>query len=141
MLRRLFTIASVLSLLLFVAVVAMWIRSRFVRDMLQDQSHDYFCFMGQWIYESETLGLGTGADTWNNVNYGKGWHWETATASSVLTNPALKTKRSFLGFWYVEAPTFRLVIVPFWSAILGTGILPAVWLRSLLRVHLRAAKD
>lgn len=46
MLRRLFTVASVLSLLLFVAVAAMWVRSRFVRDVLQEQTHDYFCFSG-----------------------------------------------------------------------------------------------
>lgn len=94
MIRRLFTAASAISLLLFVAVVALWVRSRYVRDMLQDQVEDHFTFMGQSICESETLGLGVGMDTWNNVAYGKGWHWETVPASSVLTSgPTLKGEK------------------------------------------------
>src|SRR5690348_2421946 len=109
MCRRFTAILSALSLMLFVAAVALWICS-----------HDSTC-----VLASHAIG-----DT--DI---RAWNGELCLRGSNRYDP-LPSGRAlyFAGFAYFSSSAFSILLVPLWSVLLGTGVTFLLTLRlALLR--------
>jgi hypothetical protein len=156
--RRLFTILSALSLLLFVAVVVMWVRSYRHCDSIQWHRH------AGWIADPPKMGFlqstagPSGATTDGRALIScagllqfRAWHQEYLPEKSIwpfppagfraFTNslerfPELRLNTEhWLGFGYREEPYggTKCATVPHWSVALTSVVLPAWWIRSFYR--------
>jgi hypothetical protein len=151
MLRRLFTLLSALSLLLCVAVAALWVRSFFVSDRF---FHSWFAARGPWTdwMQDEVqvgrggLGFGRLVQSATTAEYqrrmealligagGRPFFHERRTPAY----PNLKTssKQPRFGFKYASFENFRPtptpssawgfeLVVPLWAVFLWLAALPA----------------
>ena len=136
--RRLFTILSALSLLLFVAVVVLSARSCFVADDLR----------GRWTKKLDDLSIGVLCDSGAfhvsvyriartqvdpDVEEGRRLSWSKEAPKGQVTE----------GLWFdLHRNNFRigptefsetLLAVPAWAVLLVTSALPAAWLVNTVR--------
>ena len=130
--RRLFRILlnslTVLSLLLFVAAVALWVRGHYTYDMIG--------FRGRWVsarLESSSGNLAVVAISFSQPwSEDLGWYWRAAGGPSPGQLPGAR-----LGFGVLSRQIgtrhMRALCVPAWSVALMTATLPALgiwrWLR------------
>jgi hypothetical protein len=133
--RGLFAILAAVSLLLFAAVCALWVRSYFVADDVR----------GRWTKEGDELSIGVVCDS-------GAFHISVYRFSRRGVDPEVEEGRRVS--WSEEAPrgpqhwfgyhwnTFRigptgfatmLVAVPAWAGVLATAMLPAAWLVQWVR--------
>jgi hypothetical protein len=140
--RRLFAILSALSLLLFVTVCALWIRSYFVADDLR----------GSWTKQLDDLSIGLLCDS-------GGFHISIYRISRTSVDPDVEAGRRLSwsksrpkgqwndGLWFgSHRNNFRigptafattLLAVPAWAAVLLAAVLPTAWLLKTLRARHR----
>jgi hypothetical protein len=144
--RRLFTFGSIVSLLLWVAVCALWARSHVVRD-----------YAWAWLPWPGADGRSIKVD----ADSGGGqveiaWHvWTAAERAAVQRNNALAgvnwyhrtfpdvprqyarsippTAWNAAGFKWYRGPTHASVSAPYWSAALLSAVLPVAWVATRWR--------
>jgi hypothetical protein len=151
--RRVFTALSVLSLLLCIATLALWVRSYWCYDeILAFYVSDPKSYVGDPIWSLESLrGQVAYLGCWNEVwvafptvtvmHYGFIYEWAPAANVGALLESALGS--GWLGFtvlWpdgrAISGPTSG-VAVPHWFLALLFAILPALYLRAMLRSRRR----
>ena len=136
--RRLFTILAALSLLLFVALVVLWVRSAWFRS-------DQFAVhrvvppnvRDTWEIETRTTGVQFSRDVWafNGTISGKSSYSFKSSEDPVADTPA---GFRFIGFGY-ESDADRheffgrrttALLVPYWAIALLLAAAPAILFRS-----------
>ena len=153
--RVLFTIVSAVSLLLFLAVVGVWIRSFWIRDIFSyvDKSRDAHLIQsirGRLHILSDFVGTAQGPffshredllsrdAIWNGGTSGYPvkveWHldhvWQNYSRNHMAFVPA-NMSRLFM-------TNHRLIVIPYWSPALLFSILPTLWIwRSIKSGHRR----
>ena len=149
--HRLLTILATLSLLLLVALLALWIRSRTVIDYLQWTDHRHFPGFvssdGRIIYSYQFWpngvggnepGLGAGSRPGNTPYWGDGigedsrnrfagFEWSPAATVRPMDSALTKSLR------IPKTPTTRLVSAPHWFLCLLASVPVFAWLRSWRR--------
>ena len=136
--RRLLNLLTALSLLLCVAVVAMWVRSYFRYDVLAIHPGD------AWLSARGRLGevwILFAADR-SRVNTPRGLTTSRITDRTRWTHAALVPGNGWrrFGFGYGTQPfpppaagagpvhtVFHVALIPYWALAAGFGLLPAVW--------------
>ena len=146
--RRLFTILSMLSLLLFVAVVTLWLRNRWFDEFARCatgrrsfvlRSFDGACQL-TFIRDAVDLKQGFAAESLSVVEHGI----DLRTLKRV--NPLRPGEWSFAGFrreWSGPHPRFGENVsytIPYWFLAATTGVAPAVTSRRLLASRTRARR-
>jgi 4-amino-4-deoxy-L-arabinose transferase-like glycosyltransferase len=147
--RRKFTIVSALSLLLFVATVALWVLSHTSHSIEWDfqRAEHYYSENGERLPDSDST---VGRE--GSISFHQGV-FEIYDA----TNPRGITRRAMYGFaeetwfyrhgfeWhhrrYAIDPEGHLLVVrlPLWVIALTTGLLPGVWLAGRVRARKRGS--
>ena len=141
--RRLFTILSTISLLLFVAVVVPWARSysvaHYVAMCSETREVGLISTVGHLLLYRETA-LGT-------------FRWDPPFGLTFASKPApprltayapAKTERyaNFAGFGVMRGNNghyaVRANFVPYWSLALATALLPTTWVRRWLAMRRNA---
>ena len=140
MLRRLFTVLSALSLLLCVAVVALWVRSYWRSDILQspDRRHAAMTSPGAvWVnsadrpyWDGTPWHQSDVADPAFYRKFGPTFGYTVRPAPGGASHAAL----GFVYLSYVEASPrppcrFTYIAVPLWFPLLVSLVMPAIWLR------------
>lgn len=135
--RHVFTIVTVLSLLLCVATCLMWVRSYRWTDRPFCHCADHLCWIQSWRgdvslqVETSTLsaisGFGLEHER-DDANNGPSRFFDMRWVSFPVPPNRIIT-REWAGFWWcaLEAPSELLVaevVVPFWSIALATAALP-----------------
>ena len=158
MFHRLFALLSALSLLLCVAVVALWVRSYRTADLLTDWYHrphgDHF--IKCWpILHSERGGVSLNVRTYH-IDKALPFpspRWQTAPARAYPARPVSRgppdptytrvvrdTDRRFWGFqlaryaerpvtWSVASDTYFRATTPHWAWVALLLVLPLLWMR------------
>jgi len=147
--RVLFTIVSAVSLLLFMAVVGVWVRSYWVRDIVGNvtaKGNGYLIqsILGRLHIISDLDGGAAGGfhhredwlspdAVWNggmsgypvNVEWHLGHVWQRYSRTHFLP---------MSGFGGGAVPTHhRLIVIPYWSPAVVLAILPAIWIWRLVK--------
>lgn len=142
--RNLFTLCAAASLLLGVALCAMWVRSRNTCDWLRVE-------IGTRQTEVKAVYGFVWLATWDASDriyrrFETGYSSYPADRETVLIRAKLTDTPEhykFLGFHlYREAglPTLFALIIPNWFLVLVTLVLPAAWLGKRLRARRRASR-
>jgi hypothetical protein len=145
--RRLFNAAALVSLVLYVGVLAAFARSLWWSDDFQlNTVEDRGRLHYRWYYcllsGRGGLELACDAEIVERVYvmpgegslYGDPWRWQTFHARPArYPRPAFNTReRAKLGFWLKwtsnPATVCREIIVPYWFLAVLTGVLPSIWL-------------
>ena len=139
--RRLFTLLSALSLLLFVALVVLWVRSYFVGDVLRhlDATTWTDCASSSgWFYVT----VGDAGSSGSRYS-GPRWLWHSTAPAEVAGDRVAKRGMSvrghrFASFEWIRADygeRFVTIVIPYWCpafAALGAGTL-LLWHRPRTR--------
>jgi hypothetical protein len=128
--RRLFTILSALSLLLFVAVVVMWVRSHFAGDVVSApvQSGTRYGFVShEGLMVLSRLDLPTSYVPKENK-----WEWTVQTDSVALDVLHGRTPESDWNLVFLRRYTYlrgrlTLFVCPHWVAAVAAASLPIAW--------------
>ena len=126
--RRLSTILAALSLLLFVAVVVLWVRSHIAGD-----------YWGYGAYDGRLYGVSSGKgfvsidrSELNPLNVRKGADWRLGLPPYYPVSGPARSVPERLGFWWITGRTssgpFVRVIVPCWFVAGVTLLVPCLWL-------------
>lgn len=139
MIRRLFTAASVVSLLLCAATVVLWVRSGFVGDEVR-------CAHPLWIAavasENRNASL-----TWVVANPNDPFRFDRSpigyhSVQLVPDDPTRPWNWRAVGFRYESFATSTLhqhtLVIPFWAIVLCWLILPDAWLIHRVRTRTRS---
>ncbi len=141
--RVLFTIVSAISLLLFLAVVGVWVRSFFYRDIVtfvapRDQGQVIQSIRGRLHIVSELSGTSRGSIShqvdrlapdaiWNggmsSYPVKVEWHWGHVWQNYSRIHRSFGTT-GFAGFMTLH----RLIVVPYWSPAFLFVVLPTIWI-------------
>jgi len=150
--RRLFSFLSLLSLLLFLAVIGLWVHSHLrgwesVWRMAENAGDDHY----NWFFAVQSSGgglqVGRDAEVYGRKFITPGQaalatgRWKRSDRSGITTTyprPLFGGSRSTrYGFWFLWQESHwvvrRELIVPYWFLALLTSILPAAWLWRSLR--------
>jgi hypothetical protein len=134
--RRLFTAVSVLSLLLFIATLALWVRSYWRFDRVNHVDHKHR------LRRLENLRGHMEIAAVGSSGWAPGYSYVSSTSQDrafVFGGFAGGDSKSgsFLGFGYASIDlgprTLRAIAVPHWFLALLFAILPALHLRSTIR--------
>jgi hypothetical protein len=160
MARRLFTLLSALSLLLCIALLALWVRSRSVLEVL-DRFNDRPLAPAGWLFTRHSIRSDLGGVTFRRrtfsfqrLSYHFSWAEPGLRYRRVDFAPrdydydgddyiALDTYWRRLGFGYESyevsdrragiTTTKCLVRAPYWLLCIATGVLPSLWAVRRLR--------
>lgn len=141
--RRLFSIFSVLSLLGFIAVVSLWVRSYWIADLWFEKTE----------LPAQVVGYLKAGSAWGHVFYSTSLspdsEYRRAHASEIRVSvfryrpfasrglyQLLMRETGFAGFWceritkpHQAATISRIeVFVPYWAVAMPFAVLPAAWL-------------
>lgn len=131
--RRLFTILAALSLLLFLAVVVMWVRSHWVRENIHSATQWHAGGETRCVYISYSSEHGSctmliTADTLPGTSwaaFAPTWDYSsmpaTGSPSHILWLPIVHRLNASQGSWWEIA-------LDYWSLCVLLAILPAGWL-------------
>src|SRR5947209_17435884 len=143
--RRLFTIASALSLLLCLATIALWVRSYWLHEEVVRRSPDRQVTM--LLLLNSTWGeLGIGIDFFETVSPWPKWNYSRFASSSDSRIRTVRNKVgvqvvAILGFGYLQANkpngSTHWIFFPHWFLALLLAIAPALHLRNILRTRRR----
>jgi hypothetical protein len=131
--RRLFNILAVLSLLVFVATVALWARSHWWEDLLFRQHRDvqglhtisfHSGMGGLWFSKVEVLDQETTVSLPPLRGQLFGWDWHVAEASG----PGVGFSWERRGFETTMQQ--RFISIPYWFPALIMAAVPAWWYRN-----------
>ena len=142
--RWLFTLCAAMSLLLCVAVSALWVRSYWIYDV-------FTCVYVPPVPPADELKWYS--PTWYDVAHGRGlltvstngpeeWfpgpraHHSFAASEAVPDELLRSVERRMLGFRYRD-DYYRYLSIPDYAIVLVCGLLPAAWAVSALRRHRR----
>jgi hypothetical protein len=131
--RHLFNLMAAISVLLFLATAAMWVRSFFHMDEIVFNPPNGYgtCYILAWNRGIQALNL-CDAET----NYDEGWSiqwaWERLVSDPLVYSNYQSPIYERLGFSYQFVtdggmPDRRWTI-PHWSAVLLLSITPGIWL-------------
>ena len=162
--RRLFTLCSALSLVLFLSVCGLWVRSHLVGDALTwlvvrqrsgvcDLRH-YQLFSGRGavvVIVSRSTSLASEAGSAANLPEGTEFRWDQAprgNPSSNLFARSFWNRRGFVHntFWLPHGPTAnfgfggRVIAAPYWLPALLLSVLPAAWGLKAIRARVRSRR-
>jgi hypothetical protein len=133
--RYILAVLALVSLVVFLATPALWLRSR---DGRGDQFDYIFAGRHEGDVEGEII-VGTGRE---GVHF---WHGRTLPRNgswfyhvSMLFEP-WALQEQCLGLAYEHDECHAVVILPFWFVAIASAIVPAAWLRRCLR--LRAVRE
>jgi hypothetical protein len=145
--RRLINLLTIASLLLCVAVAALWVRSYWIADQALFCAGERLCGMHA---VRGRIGLNwTSSDSyWSDANVGTGWQ-HTPTIRIIPPDPDLDQvyRDHFLGFAIDQFPftpnlttspqTNHVLVIPHWSLVAACLVLPGLLARSRRRRLLR----
>lgn len=124
--RRVFTLASAISLVIYAALVALWLFLPQGKIFKFDSAHHRYEFWSRSKYSGMRIWGGArtaGGDLWA----GPGKHWDTMWASPTHQLP--------IGFAYGKAPSddptaagLFCLLIPSWTLIVLFSLLPTFWL-------------
>lgn len=150
--RRLFTFFSALSLLLFVATCALWLRSYWVGEMVwwgraPGRKVGLLSSMGQCaVYYDPPTSADVEPPQWHYSNAGS-WAGLKRRAAWYLADPGVRSHGPAFGFAlfrrrgtgpFASAPNAWEAFFPHGLVVVATSILPAGWLYSRIRRRSRA---
>jgi hypothetical protein len=124
--RRLFSILTAVSLLLFVAMGVLWVRSYWVRERVcstffEPSSPNVWDVVLSSNCGSLALGFVTGVEgSFGLFNY--------TSERAEATVPETVAQRCGFGYWHLRR--LWMIQIPLWLPVLATAILPALWLRN-----------
>jgi hypothetical protein len=153
MIRRLFTTVSALSLLMLVAIAALWVRCYWIRDTfewLRQRNHNYT--LVHWEISFARPGVISVEQWWQTFNSATGLgenyqrlaglrvHEGNADQLSVVDIPPRSVRScQLLGFCCdqtLDGSFFGttgsgevFLSVPYWLLLVTTGVLPSIWIR------------
>jgi hypothetical protein len=144
--RRLLNLLAALSLLLCVAVCALWVRSYLAWDLVRVRTER------RWLH----VGCGAGklmAGTWLTADHDLEADMslrrevrgaERARKNLALSSAAATYRLHAVGFEYMalraQKPTsYRMAVVPMWFPAASAAIVPVLWLRRRQRERRRVA--
>lgn len=152
--RVLFTIISALSLLLFLAVVVVWVRSLWIRDIAGNVSASGNGYLIQSIRGrlhiiSDLDGRSVGA-----FHHHQDWLSPDAIWNGGMSGYPVKVEwhlghvwqrySRFHGFGFLSYPpnggfatNHRLIVIPYWSPAVLLAILPTIWIWRFVRYRHR----
>src|SRR5688500_5419301 len=140
--RRLFNAAALVSLVLYVLVLAAFARSLWAADLFEWvylDEYERVHYVWYATVQSGRGGIQVACDAEINEHEPaerrrSGWMWRGWTSGPRrYPRPAFTTlERARFGFWFKwtsnPATVRREVIVPYWFLAVLTGVLPSLWL-------------
>jgi hypothetical protein len=155
--RRLFNIATILSLMFCLILLGGWIRSYYYSDLLHfgrdgGNSHTLRSLLGRVHFVSNLSGGRVSSDTmyssdritapypmWNGgmSGYPPQPRWHFACIWQYYS-------KYHMGMWTGDKPwvtDYRLIVVPYRWLVVMAALLPAAWVVGAIRYRRRASKD
>lgn len=135
--RRLFTLLAALSLVMFAAVTALWIRSHYRSDSVY-----YSTPHAMYQLESVSGVLVTGQSSWRSLDEKSEWHFYSDPATTDVPffwegHPVLTRFGFARSDWYWRmdwADAGRWFMAPVWFLMTAFGVLPLFWLIRTIRL-------
>jgi hypothetical protein len=143
MLRRLFAVASAVSLLLFVVTLAVWVGSCWVQPGIGWTEPRRLATIGVMrgsVFVSEVQQPPGGSGYFGPPH---GRRPYLGTPERLTTVNVLTTEWRLLGFEFLQRSpplTFRRLVVPCWAVALVFAVAPALWYRQHLNKCARRAR-
>jgi hypothetical protein len=130
--QRLFQFGAVVSLILFLAAVALWVRSYFATDRIcrRIPPGPITCVLSS-VGQIGVMQWEQSADTHDF----RGLKYDSSMPEPITRY--FPRQRGSLGFGHYPGPPTTLTVIPHWALVLMTAVSPAVWIIRKLRIRRR----